>query len=176
MTAAGKRAAEASGRGKGRTSRSAARLAAVQALYQIELTGAPAENVVREFTLYRLGAEEESAPLGSADAALFADIVRGVATRGEEIDGHIAGALSEGWTMARLDATLRAILRAGTYEIVARPDIPFEVVVNEYVGIAAAFFTEKEPGFVNGILDHLARKLRAGAVGTAADDGPAGVG
>jgi N utilization substance protein B len=176
MTAGGKQAAGAPGRTKGRGGRSAARLAAVQALYQIELTGALAENVVREFTFYRLGAEEEWAPLGPADAPLFADIVRGVAAREEEIDQHIKGALAEGWTMGRLDTTLRAILRAGTYELLARPDIPYEVVVNEYVGIAAAFFTEKEPGFVNGILDHLARKLRAGAVRTAADDGSAGSG
>ncbi|MGB8275972.1 MAG: transcription antitermination factor NusB [Alphaproteobacteria bacterium] len=163
-------------RGAGPGSRSAARLAAVQALYQIELSGESVEHVIADFTNHGLASEEEAAPLGRADATLFADIVRGVAARRAEIDSRLAAMLAEGWALERLETTLRAVLRAGAYELMARPDIPFPVVVNEYVNIAAAFFTGKEPAFVNGMLDRLGRETGRGATKAAADEDSAGIG
>jgi N utilization substance protein B len=142
--------------------RSVARLAAVQALYQLELNrGTGPETVVREFTLHRLGQEIEGDRYGEADPALFSDIVRGVAGDLDRLDGTICEVLSEDWPLLRLDAVLRAILRAGTYELVHRRDVPPRVSINEYTTIAHAFFSGKEPGFANGVLDRLGRSLRA---------------
>ena len=131
--------------------RGAARLAAVQALYQIDVTGTAADGVLGEFTRHRLD------ELGSdTDHTLFADIVRGAMERRGELDEMIGSVLAEGWTLARMDRVLRAILRAGTFELFARADIPPRVTITQYVGIAHAFFSGKEPGFVNGLLDRLA--------------------
>lgn len=140
--------------------RSAARLAAVQALYQIELAGASAESVIREFEQHGLGTDREGGRLGEADAQLFGDLVRGVAGRQDELDQLIAGSLAPGWPLARLEAVLRAILRAGAFELLVATDVPAPVVISEYLDIAHAFFAGKEPGLVNGVLDHLARTLR----------------
>jgi len=159
MTAA--REAEASGRG--RRPRSAARMAATQALYQILLTGTAAENVIAEFEKFRRGGETDASCLGGADLALFADIVRGAAARRGAIEAALQQALAEDWPLARLETLLRAVLWAGAYELANRPDIPIEVVINEYVDIAHAFFAGKEPSFVNGVLDRLAREVRSGA-------------
>ena len=142
--------------------RSAARLAAVQALYQAELTGAPVAEIVAEFVGYRLGREIDGANYVEADPEFFADLVRGAIERREEIDGLITGALVEGWPLERLDSTLRAMLRAGTWELLARPDVPARVVITEYVDIAHAFFQGSKPGFVNGVLDRLGHVLRPG--------------
>ncbi len=148
--------------GKGAVPRSAARLGAVQALYQLDLDpDADADTVVAEFEAHRLGKEIEGALYAKADRTLFADIVRGVAARRDEIDGLLKGALVEGWPLDRLESVLRAILRAGTYELLARPDIPTAVIINEYVDVAHAFFDGAEPGFANGVLDRLAREMRA---------------
>jgi len=144
------------------TSRSAARLAAVQALYQMELTGAAPGAVVPEFLRHRLGAELEGQTLAPADETLFAEIVRGVAGARDELDRMIVSALSEDWTLGRLEVVLRAILRAGTFELAHRPDLPPKVTISEYVAVADAFYAGKEPGLVNGVLDRLARDLRAG--------------
>ncbi|MFQ5348746.1 MAG: transcription antitermination factor NusB [Rhodothalassiaceae bacterium] len=142
--------------------RSAARLGAVQALYQLDLDpDADADSVVAEFEAHRLGREIEGALYARADRALFADIVRGVAARGAEIDRLLSSVLAEGWPLERLESVLRAILRAGTYELLARPDIPTAVIINEYVDIAHAFFDDAEPGFANGVLDRLAKEIRA---------------
>lgn len=140
--------------------RSAARLAAVQALYQIDLAGIPEEGVITEFVKHRLGCEIDGDSYGEADATLFADIVRGAGQRRTDLDGMIGAALSREWPLERLEVILRAILRAGTYELLARPDVPARVAISEYLDIAHAFFAGKEPGLVNGVLDRLARTLR----------------
>lgn len=141
--------------------RTAARLAAVQALYQMEMSGLSAEAVVREFGRHRLGQEIDGASYGEADRTLFADLVRGVTADRAEVDRLIGTALSTEWVVERLETILRAILRAGAYELARRPDVPPRVIINEYVGIADAFFSEKETGLVNGVLDRLARTLRS---------------
>lgn len=140
----------------GTIKRSLARLAAVQALYQIDLNDAPVETVIAE--LRERGAEEEG--FGEADNALLADIVRGVAANRDDLDGMLNEALAPDWSVARLEAVLRAVLRGGAYELLARLEIPARVVLNEYVDIAHAFFAGKEPKLVNGALDRLAHRLR----------------
>ena len=141
--------------------RSVARLAAVQALYQLELNpglGAPA--VIGEFVRHRLGREIDGESYGDADEALFAGIVGGVVADRERLDETISAALSEEWPLARLETLLRLIVEAGAYELVHRPDIPPRVTLSEYVSIAHAFFDGKEPGLANGVLNRLARTLR----------------
>jgi N utilization substance protein B len=140
--------------------RSAARLAAVQALYQIELSSGSPANVVMEFIKHRLGGGGGGDTPGVADEALFADLVEGASARRDELDRQISAALTPDWPLARLEVILRAILRAGTYELIARPDVPTRVAISEYIDIAHAFFAGKEPGLVNGVLDRLARTLR----------------
>src|SRR5215469_3065729 len=145
----------------GNRRRSVARLAAVQALYQIEVNReADPEAVVREFARHRLGREIDGDRYGEADPALFSDIVRGVAADLDRLDATITEALTEEWPLPRLDAVLRAILRAGAYELVHRRDVPPRVSINEYTAIAYAFFAGKEPGLANGVLNHLAHMLR----------------
>ena len=140
-----------------RQARSVARLAAVQALYQMEVSGVGAEAVVREFTDHRFDRDIEGQLLAQADETFFAEIVRGVVADQTEIDRAIAKRLAEGWRLERIDATLRAILRAGAWELMRRPDVPHEVSIDEYVEIAKSFFEGPEPGFVNGALDGIAR-------------------
>jgi len=143
--------------------RSVARLAAVQALYQIEANReADPRSVVREFVRHRFDQEIEGDRLGEADPELFADIVCGVTDDRERLDTEISAALIEDWPLSRLDSVLRAILRAGAYELVHRPDVPPRVSLSEYTAIAYAFFTGKEPGLANGVLNHLAHTLREG--------------
>jgi transcription antitermination protein NusB len=144
--------------------RSAARLAAVQALYQIELAGAPIDSVIAEFAHDGLRRDNEGQLPGEVDAPLFTDIVRGAAARQEELDRVIGEALTPDWPLERLERVLRAILRAGTYELLARPDVPAAVVISEYLDIGHAFFAGKEPGLINGVLDRLARTLRPDAL------------
>lgn len=141
--------------------RSAARLAAVQALYQIEVTGRPATGVVKEFKDHRLGVEqEEGERLHDADQEFFGDLVRGASERRAEIDTLIGPALTADWPLDRLDSILRATLRMAIYEFLARPDVPARVVINEYLDVAHAFFAGSEPAFANGVLNTLARRLR----------------
>ena len=150
--------------GKPKQARSVARLAAVQALYQMEVSGAGVEAVIREFSEHRFdrGIEgEESATLASADEAFFADLVRGVVGAQREIDAAVVKRLAQGWRLERLDATVRAILRAGAFELAHRADVPVEVVIDEYVELAKSFFEGPEPGFVNGALDKVAQDVRA---------------
>ena len=143
--------------------RHAARLAAVQALYQMELAGGGAEEVAEEFIAHRFA----DTP---TDAEFFKSIVEGVPLHQAEIDKAIAACLSENWTLARVDSILRAILRAGGLELVARHDVPAKVVIDEYVGIAHDFFAGDEPGFVNAALDRMARRKRAKEFGLAVPD------
>jgi transcription antitermination protein NusB len=140
--------------------RTAARLAAVQALYQIELTDAPAENVIREFAQNGLDVDINDEHFGEVDEPLFADLVRGAMARREELDHLLAEALTPDWPVERLERVLRAILRVGAYELLACEDVPMPVVISEYLDIGHAFFAGKEPGLVNGVLDRLARTLR----------------
>lgn len=141
--------------------RRAARLSAVQALYQMELTGQGAAKVVKQFRDHRFGYDEEPGDYLEADEAFFEDLLTGIVTRQDEVDSHIAGVIKQGWKLSRLDATVRAILRAGGYELLAREDVPTAAAINEYVDVANAFFEDAEPGFVNATLDALAKKLRA---------------
>lgn len=143
--------------------RSTARLAAVQALYQMELSGMGADAVVAEFVDHRF--ERDMAPdgdepqtLGAADEAFFAAIVRGVVVDQAEIDSGIARRLAKGWKLERLDATVRAALRCGAWELAHRPDVPTEVVIDEYVELAKGF--TDEGGFINAALDAIARDVR----------------
>ncbi len=145
----------------GGPARSAARLAAVQALYQFDMDATPLPKLLREFHHHRLGAEIEGAQYRAAETGFFDDIVRGTAARVEEIDAIIAARLAAGWTLRRLDRTMKALLRAGTYELLARADVPTGAAINEYVEVAKAFFDEREAGFVNGLLDAIARQVRA---------------
>jgi transcription antitermination protein NusB len=141
-------------------SRSAARLAAVQALYQQEMEGTATAPLLHEFHLHRLGATIEEAEYAEAEVEFFDDLVSGALARREELDGLIAGKLAQGWTLARLDKPMKAILRAGAYELAARPDVPTASVISEYVDVAKAFYDSRETGFVNGLLDALAKELR----------------
>ena len=142
-------------------SRSAARLAAVQALYQQEMEGTPLPRLLKEFHDHRLGATIEDAQYHEAERDFFDDIVTGANDRNEEIDGLISARLVEGWTLERLDRPMRAILRAGAYELIARPDVPVASVITEYVDVAHAFYDKRESGFVNGLLDAIAKEARA---------------
>jgi N utilization substance protein B len=141
-------------------SRSAARLAAVQALYQHTMEKTPVAQLLHEFHQHRLGAEIEEERYAEADVAFFDDIVKGTAARLEEIDGLIEARLAEGWSLGRLDRTLHQILRAGTYELLARPDVPVGSVINEYLDVAHAFFDQKDTRFANGLLDGIAKDVR----------------
>lgn len=147
--------------------RSAARLAAVQALYQQHMEGTALARLLDEFHQHRLGRtidDEDFAEAEYADAEVpfFDDVVRGVDARRDEIDAAVAGKLASGWSLARLDKTMLQILRAGTYELLARADVPAAVVINEYVEVAKAFFDDGQAKFVNGILDAVAKDARAG--------------
>lgn len=140
--------------------RSAARLAAVQALYQIGMEDISEARLLKEFHDHRLGAEIEEVQYADADADFFDDIVTGVNARREEINEIIEANLNEKWKLDRLDITMRQILRAGVYELVARADVPTATVINEYLDVAHAFFDERESKFVNGLLDAVAKQTR----------------
>ena len=142
------------------SSRSAARLAAVQALYQMDMTGIDLNEVIAEFEAYRLGREIEDCQYCDAEPAFFRDLVEGVVREQLKVDPLINQQLAEGWRLTRVDSILRAILRAGAYEILERGDVPARVTISEYVDIAHAFFSEQEPKVVNGILDHIGHKAR----------------
>ena len=143
-------------------SRSAARLAAVQALYQQEMEGTPVPRLLREFHEHRLGATIEDAQYVEAEQSFFDDVVSGVDSRRSEIDEIIASKLAKGWGLDRLDRPMRAILRAGTYELLARADVPVGSVISEYVDVAHAFYEKRESGFANGLLDAVAKEVRRG--------------
>ena len=141
--------------------RTAARLCAVQALYQIEIRGSSAESTITEFLEHRLGEPVDGIDYRNTDAAMFGRLVTGVCFNRAQLDSLIAGVRTEEWTLARLDNLLRVALRAGTYELLHAPDVPLRVVINEYVDIAHGFFEGREPGLLNGILDRLGHLLRA---------------
>lgn len=141
-------------------SRSAARLAAVQALYQHQMEGTALAKLLNEFHQHRLGREIEEEQYAEADVDFFDDVVSGAVGRRDEIDGLLTERLAEGWSLARLDKTMLQILRAGAYELLARPDVPVGTAISEYVDVAHAFFDEREAKFVNGVLDAVAKAVR----------------
>ncbi len=141
--------------------RGMARLGAVQALYQMEVAGTGLDEVLEEFKAFRLGREIEGQSYLPADAAFFADLVAGVVAEQRRIDPLIHNTLTPDWPLKRIDAILRAILRAGCFELVARKDVPARVVIAEYLDVSEAFFEAEERRLVNGVLDRLARRLRA---------------
>jgi len=141
-------------------SRSAARLAAVQALYQQEMQDVPVAALIREFHHHRLGQRIDGVEYAEAEVDFFDDLVAGADARRGELDALIAAKLAPGWSMARLDKPMKAILRAGAYELLARADVPAASVISEYVDVAKAFYDARETGFVNGLLDALAKEVR----------------
>ena len=148
--------------------RRAARVAAVQALYQMEINGGDPDDVVAEFVAYRLSDEARQAAI---DLDLFADIVRGATAGKAKADEHIGAVLDKDRSIGRLEVIMRAILRAGAYELMARDDIDAALTISEYVAVADAFFNEREPALVNAVLDRLARRLDAGRGAADSDHG-----
>nr|WP_210325358.1 transcription antitermination factor NusB [Mesorhizobium silamurunense] len=140
--------------------RGAARLAAVQALYQMDVAGSGVFEITAEYEAFRLGKEVDGALYREADAQWFRAILTGVVENQKTIDPVIRQALTDDWPLSRLDSTLRAILRAGVYELMKRDDVPVAVIVSEYVDIAKAFYEEDEPKLVNAVLDRVSRRVR----------------
>ena len=151
--------------------RGAARLAAVQALYQMDLGGATLPDVLAEFEAIRLGKEVDGTQYRDADAVFFRNVVSGVVRDQRTLDPAIHDALTSDWPLARIDATLRAILRSGAYELASRRDVPARVVINEYVDVAQAFFDRDAAGMVNAVLDSLAHSLRPAEFAAPTDRG-----
>ncbi|MBP0616034.1 transcription antitermination factor NusB [Jiella mangrovi] len=145
---------------KAANKRGAARLAAVQALYQMDVGGSTLMETVAEHESFRLGQEIDGEQYRSADAGWFRDVVSGVVRQQKTIDPLIHGALPTDWPLDRLDTTLRAIMRAGVFELRSRLDVPVAVIITEYVDVARAFYTEDEPKLVNAVLDRIARDHR----------------
>jgi N utilization substance protein B len=145
-----------------RQARSVARLAAVQALYQMEMSGAGVEAIVREFSQHRFDRDLEGERLAEADEAFFAEVLRGVVMQRATVDAAISRRLAAGWRLDRIDATARAIIRCAVYEMTGTPQTPAEIAIDEYVEVAKSFFGEgAETSFVNGVLDGIARDDRA---------------
>ena len=140
-----------------RQARSVARLAAVQAMYQMEASGTGVEAVVREFHDHRFETDLEGARLAAADEDFFGALTRGVVARQGDVDRAIRSHLAANWKLDRIDATARAILRCAVFELAVRPEAPAEVVMDEYIEIAKSFFSGAEPGFINGVMDAIAR-------------------
>jgi transcription antitermination protein NusB len=147
--------------GREANQRGAARLAAVQALYQMDLAGTGLNDIMAEFESHWLGGEIEGAQYRPAEAAYFRDIVGGVVREQSKLDPQIDNALTRGWPLKRIEVVLRAVLRAGAYELAHRPDVPARVVMSEYADVAGAFVDDKETGMVNAVLDQLAHEMRA---------------
>ncbi len=140
--------------------RGAARLAAVQALYQMDLAGTGVNEILAEFESHWLGGEVEGAQYRPAEVAFFRDIVGGVLREQTRLDPQIDAALTRGWPLKRIEAVLRAVLRAGAYELACRNDVPAQVVMSEYVDVASAFVDRDETGMINAVLNELARQAR----------------
>jgi N utilization substance protein B len=156
------RARPAASEPKKANKRGAARLAAVQALYQMDLAGTGLNEILAEFESHWLGGEVEGAQYRPAEAAFFRDIVGGVVREQGRLDPQIDAALTRGWPLKRVEAVLRAVMRAGAYELACRSDVPAQVVMSEYVDVASAFVDREETGMVNAVLNQIARELRPG--------------
>ena len=140
--------------------RSAARLAAVQALYQMDVSGKGVIDALAEFEAFWIGREVEGITFKPAENEFFRDLLAVVVREQIAIDGKVDAALAAGWPLKRIEAVLRAILRAGAYELLFRKDVPARVVISEYVEIAHSFYSEDEPGLINAVLDAVARDVR----------------
>jgi N utilization substance protein B len=149
--------------------RSAARLAAVQALYQVDLAGGDPEAVLGEFVRYRFGQEVDGDRYVEPDPVLFGAILRGVAGRRQTVDDLLRGSLDPQWSLDRVELLLASILRAGAWELLGNPEVPARIVIADYVKLSQAFYGGKEPGMVNGVLDHVARTVRAAELAGPAD-------
>lgn len=147
--------------------RSNARLGAVQALYQMDMAGTGLKDVMREFEDHRFGAEIEGERYKEADTLYFEEIIEGVVRLQKEIDPLLDKRLAEGWRLNRIDSILRAILRSAAFELIERRDVPARVIISEYIDVSRAFFEGDEPKVVNGVLDSLARDVRADELGAA---------
>lgn len=158
----------AAGEEKKANRRGAARLAAVQALYQMDIAGTGLNDILAEFESHWIGNEVEGEQYLPAQAAFFRDIVGGTVREQRKLDPMIDAALERGWPLKRIEALIRAVLRAGAYELDQKTDIPARVVVSEYVDVANAFVDREETGLVNAVLEQLARQLRGGEFGRAA--------
>lgn len=162
------------GKSTGRDARSTARLAAVQGLYQMDMAATDLSTVIHDLTVHPIRETADGAPEPEAedeapdiDATFMSELLRGVVRRQREIDPLVEKQLATGWRLGRVDSILRAILRAGAFELIERADVPGRVVINEYIDIAHAFFAGDEPKVVNGVLDKLARRLRPAEFATA---------
>jgi N utilization substance protein B len=142
--------------------RSAARLAAVQALYQMDVSGKSVVDALAEFEAFWIGREVEGIEFKPSDTEFFRNVLSGMVQNQRAIDLKVDAALAKGWPLTRVEAVLRAILRAGAYELMFRKDVPVRVVISEYVDVAHSFYNEDEPGLVNAVLDAIARDVRAG--------------
>ena len=140
--------------------RSAARLASVQALYQMDMVSTDIQDVVHQFTSYRFNQNEDDEETVKPDETFFQELLQGVVRRQRDIDPVVDEQLAAGWRLARIDSILRAILRSALFELMERPDVPVKVVINEYIDVAHAFFDGEEPRVVNGILQRLAERYR----------------
>jgi transcription antitermination protein NusB len=147
--------------GASELARSQARLAAVQALYQMDLAATDLVDVIAQFAAHRFGADAEDRTVADADLELFSELVRGTVERQRDIDPPLDAQLAAGWRLNRIDAIIRATLRCAMFELVAKPGVPARAVINEYVEVAKAFFAGDEPKVVNAVLDGVARKVRA---------------
>jgi N utilization substance protein B len=141
--------------------RRAARLAAVQALYQMDVSGKGVVDALAEFEAFWMGREVEGISFEPAENAFFRDLLAGVVREQRQIDGRVDKALATDWPLKRIEAVLRAILRAGAYELLFRKDVPVRVVISEYIDVTHGFYAEDEPGLVNAVLDAIARDVRA---------------
>ena len=157
MTALAK---DVDGRAAAQRAKSAARLLAVQALYQLDMTQSDVNAVLAEFLAHRMTGDLDGRAFDEVDQPLFRDLVHGVVRDQMRIDPLVAARLAKGWRLSRIDSILRSILRAGTFELLARPEVPAKVVINEYVEVARGFFEQEEVGVVNAVLDALARAER----------------
>lgn len=155
-------AAEGGARKSKGLSRSQARLAAVQALYQMDLAETDLSAIIEEFKAHRLGKDTDNGTGSEADAEHFSGVLRGVVRRQRDIDPVIDKQLAEGWRLTRIDSIVRAILRAAVFELMELSNVPTRVVISEYIDVAHAFFEGDEPRVVNGVLDALARQMRPG--------------
>ena len=164
MTGSGRPKSDVHERTPAAVRHSTARLAAVQALYQIDLTGAGVAQVLEDFPRIRMDEEEDGIESNPANARprMFQELVWGVVNRRDELDGLLAPLISAGWSLDRLEIILRCILRAGAFELVARKNVPARVAITEYVDLAHAFYAGGEPAMVNGVLDRLVREVRPG--------------
>ncbi len=154
--------------------RSGARLAVVQALYEMDISGKGVLDALAEFEAHWIGREIDGIAHPQADPAFFRDLLRGVVDEQRAIDRQLDDALSEGWPLRRIETVLRAILRAGAYELMFRPDVPARAAISQYVDVAHSFYSADEPGLVNGVLDRLARQVRPAEVAGKPETGKPG--